>query len=655
MDVQDPSRQTWGRQIEFLFVVVGQGVGFGNVWRFPYICYKNGGGVFFIPYVTAIFLLGIPGAFLEGSLGQFTSRGVISCFKIVPLFQGVGHMIAMLGYLTMCYYSVLFAWVLYYLFASMQSELPWSHCNNTWNTQACRVITATKDNQTWGPSTTVGRNISETGNRTFMDPATEFWERGVLALSSGVDHPGNVKWDLALCLLLAWILIYFCIWKGVRWIGKISYVTATLPYLLLLTLLVYGVTLEGSANGIKFYLLPDWSKLAEPKIWLDACIQVFFSYAIGIAIHTSLGSNNVFRTNILKHYFLFAIINSGTSFLCGFVIFSVLGFMAKSQGLSIDEVAESGPGLAFIVYPQAISQMPVPQLWAVLFFLMLAFIAIDSEGGVYVEQIFEWYCGGKLMFIAVFLECVVIAYGYAYGYGNCLECVASTYGYGKYLECVIISYGYGKFLESVVITYGYAYGYGQFLECVIIAYGYGQFLECVVIAYGYGKFLECAVIAYGYGKYLECAIIAYGHGKFLECVVIAYGHGKFLRCVVIAYGYGEFLEGVVIAYGYGSSRFQRNLEYMLGYRIGPFFKYVWLFVTPAICLILLVTDIVLYPIQTYKMKSGIYRFPPGTKARFRQLLRPEFTTTQQQRDRGVHGKDLGEPECLALNTKSENH
>lgn len=113
---------------------------------------------------------------------------------------------------------------------------------------------------------------------------------------------------------------------------------------------------------------------------------MFFSAAIAIGAMISLGSYNDFHTDFYKHTMIVAGINSGTSFLSGFAVFSVLGFMAHEQNVDIDQVAESGPGLVFIVYPKAVTMMPLPQLWAILFFLMLFLIGIDS-GFVMVESV----------------------------------------------------------------------------------------------------------------------------------------------------------------------------------------------------------------------------------------------------------------------------
>lgn len=150
-------RQQWGRKAEFILAVVGFAVGLGtrvricdssfrfssfstqqkgNVWRFPYLAYKNGGGAFFIPYLLMCVLGGIPVFFLELSLGQFMKRGGIACWDLVPLFRGVGIASAVCVFFCNCYYIMVLAWAIFYMFQSFSAfkdVLPWSGCDNSWS------------------------------------------------------------------------------------------------------------------------------------------------------------------------------------------------------------------------------------------------------------------------------------------------------------------------------------------------------------------------------------------------------------------------------------------------------------------------------------------------------------------------------------------
>uniref|UniRef100_A0A6Q2XRH2 Transporter n=1 Tax=Esox lucius TaxID=8010 RepID=A0A6Q2XRH2_ESOLU len=412
-------REKWNSKLDFILSVAGGFVGLGNVWRFPYLCYKNGGGAFLIPYFIFLFGGGLPVFFLEVALGQYTSEGGITCWeKLCPIFTGIGYASIVIVSLLNIYYIVILAWGLYYLFQCFQPELPWARCKNSWNTDRCVEDTIRKNK-----TLMLAANITN-----FTSPVTEFWD-----ISRGIDEIGEVKWDLALCLLGVWIICFFCIWKGVKSTGKVVYVTATFPFVMLIILLIRGVTLPGAAEGIKFYLYPDLQRLKDPEVWIDAGTQIFFSYAICLGAMTSLGSYNKYKYNCYRDCLLLGGLNSGTSFVSGFAIFSVLGFMAQEQGVDIADVAESGPGLAFIAYPKAVSMMPLPTFWAILFFIMLLLLGLDSQvssliGGMYVFQLFDYYAAsGVCLLWVAFFECVAVAW--VYGVDNFYDAIEDMIGY----------------------------------------------------------------------------------------------------------------------------------------------------------------------------------------------------------------------------------
>uniref|UniRef100_A0A8C7W1S2 Transporter n=1 Tax=Oncorhynchus mykiss TaxID=8022 RepID=A0A8C7W1S2_ONCMY len=458
-------REKWASKLDFILSVAGGFVGLGNVWRFPYLCYKNGGGAFLIPYTIFLFGGGLPVFFLEVALGQYTSEGGITCWeKLCPIFTGIGYASIVIVSLLNIYYIVILAWGLYYLFQCFQPELPWAKCNQPWNTARCVEDTFRKNK-----TLMLAANITN-----FTSPVTEFWERNVLSISSGIDDIGPLKWDLALCLLAVWIVCFFCIWKGVKSTGKVVYITATFPFVMLIVLLVRGVTLPGASEGIKFYLYPNMTRLQDPEVWIDAGTQIFFSYAICLGAMTSLGSYNKYKYNCYRDCLLLGGLNSGTSFVSGFAIFSVLGFMAQEQGVDIADVAESGPGLAFIAYPKAVSMMPMPTFWAILFFIMLLLLGLDSQfvevegqitslvdlypsvlrigyrreifiavmccisyllgltmvtkGGMYVFQLFDYYAAsGVCLLWVAFFECIAIAW--IYGADNFYDAIEDMIGY----------------------------------------------------------------------------------------------------------------------------------------------------------------------------------------------------------------------------------
>ncbi|XP_006278259.2 sodium- and chloride-dependent creatine transporter 1 isoform X2 [Alligator mississippiensis] len=465
-----PPRETWARQMDFIMSCVGFAVGLGNVWRFPYLCYRNGGGVFLIPYLLMAVLGGVPIFFLEISLGQFMKAGSLSAWNIAPLFKGLGLASLLIVFYCNTYYVLVLSWALFYLGSAVAGavasggDLPWATCGHSWNSPACHD----------GPLGNSSHSNSSQSDAPFRSPVLEFWENRVLGLSGGLEEPGQLRGDLVLCLVVCWALVYFCVWKGIRSAGKVVYVTALLPYVVLLALLVRGAMLPGAATGVRFYLQPDWAQLARPQVWIDAGTQIFFSYAIGLGALTALGSYNRFHNDCYRDSLLLAVINSGTSFFAGFVVFCVLGFMAHEQGTDVGAVADSGPGLAFIAYPRAVALMPVAPLWAALFFIMLLMLGLDSqfvgvegfvtgildvvppayqfrfqrevmvllcclvcfcidlsmvtEGGMYVFQLFDYYsASGTTLLWQAFWESVIIAW--VYGADRFLDDVSCMIGY----------------------------------------------------------------------------------------------------------------------------------------------------------------------------------------------------------------------------------
>ncbi|KAL8560974.1 hypothetical protein ACOMHN_061188 [Nucella lapillus] len=395
-----PERETWNGRFEFVLACVGQCIGLGNVVRFPYLCYRNGGGAFLVPYLLTALLAGIPMYFMELALGQWLSVGGLGVWQIAPIWKGVGYAATIMAAWLNTYYIVVLAWAVFYLVSSLSQQLPWASCGNAWNTPSClseydrdklpldcrngslrfEVNVTSQYNATYLLDKYKAYNCSQVYDHTrFTSPVVEFWERNALQISKGIDLPGPVRWQLALCLLFIWVVAYFCIFKGVKWTGKVVYFTALFPYLLLTILLIRGVTLPGALEGIKFYIVPDVTKLRDSSVWIDAASQVMFSYGLGLGTMIALGSYNQYHHNVYRDAVMISCLNSSTSLFAGFVIFSIVGFMAHEQKRLVSEVAVSGPGLAFLAYPSAVSQLPVSPLWAVLFFFMIIILGLDSQ------------------------------------------------------------------------------------------------------------------------------------------------------------------------------------------------------------------------------------------------------------------------------------
>ncbi|GFY59060.1 sodium- and chloride-dependent glycine transporter 2 [Trichonephila inaurata madagascariensis] len=458
-------RGVWGRQLDFLLSCIGYAVGLGNIWRFPYLCYTCGGGAFLIPYLFFLMLCGIPMFFLEMSFGQFASLGPISIWKICPLFKGLGYGMVMVSGIVCIYYNIIIAWTLYYIYQSY--NVPWATCDNWWNTPDCvKETPATCDSNFTSQNYTSNRTdcftsngmnttlhlLSNTSKRTSSE---EFWLYNVLHQSSGIDNLGEIQLPLLLALFIAWFIVFLCLMKGVKSSGKIVYISATFPYFVLLCLLVRGLTLPGAWDGIVFYLYPRWELLLSFKVWGYAATQIFYSVGASWGVVLNMASYSKFYNNVYRDALFIPILNCCTSILAGFVVFSIIGFMAYETGNSIEDVVSQGPGLAFVVYPEAISRLPLSTFWSFLFFVMVFTIGLDSqfgmfettisafldeypvlkkhkilfkgtlcfvmfllglpcitEGGMYVLQLMDWYSAAFSLMVISLMELICISWVY---------------------------------------------------------------------------------------------------------------------------------------------------------------------------------------------------------------------------------------------------
>lgn len=399
---ENVERGNWSNHLDFLLSCVSYAVGLGNVWRFPYLCYSNGGGAFLVPYTIMLFFAGMPLFFLELSFGQYSSRGPISVWQSVPLFRGVGYGMVVTSGIVAIYYNVIITYCIFYMFKSMTRSLPWVGCHHTWNTVYCSELLTdclksggiiTLDNICVPVSNlTIEEraqyNVTDYNNtENYVDPfaslrtrpSEEYYREGVLHDSGNAGKFGYIIWQLALCLLLAWATVFFCLARGVKSSGKVVYFTALFPYIVLTILLVRGLTLEGSWRGIEFFITPRWELLLNPKVWKDAAVQIFFSLSASWGGLITLSSYNKFHNNCMRDAIIVPLLNCGTSIFAGFVIFSIMGYMATALNKEVGEVVEEQFGLAFIAYPEAVAKLPISPLWAFLFFFMLITLGFGSQ------------------------------------------------------------------------------------------------------------------------------------------------------------------------------------------------------------------------------------------------------------------------------------
>ncbi|KAM4658352.1 sodium- and chloride-dependent transporter XTRP3 isoform 1-T1 [Amazona ochrocephala] len=408
----EKSRPLWDNPLQFVFACISYAVGLGNVWRFPYLCQMYGGGGFLIPYFIMLIAEGMPLLYLELAVGQRMRKGSIGAWKIIsPYLCGVGVASVVVSFFLSMYYNVINAWAFWYLFHSFQDPLPWATCplnsNRTGYEEECKTSSSTQ----------------------------YFWYRQTLNISPSLEASGGVQWEQALCLTLAWLVVYLCILRGTESTGKVVYVTASLPYCVLIVYLIRGLTLHGAVNGLIYMFTPKLEQLSNPKAWISAATQIFFSLGLGFGSLIAFASYNEPSNNCERHAIIVSLINSATSIFASIVTFSIYGFKAtfnyesclnkvilllmntfdlEEGSLTADNLSEmkdylmathpqeyahlspqlkncsleaeldtavQGTGLAFIVYSEAIKNMEVPQLYSVLYFIMLLMLGIGSMLG----------------------------------------------------------------------------------------------------------------------------------------------------------------------------------------------------------------------------------------------------------------------------------
>ncbi|XP_076329808.1 sodium- and chloride-dependent glycine transporter 2-like isoform X2 [Tachypleus tridentatus] len=435
--------------------------------------------------------------YMEVALGQFSSLGPLSVWRCYLLGKGIGAAMVTVSFIVSIYYNVIMSYCLFYIGHSFYSVLPWDDCFAWWGADNNTCYVRSKGQilcnealkqlvklygKHYNNTEVMGSNSTENyvnvtvpkyksalissdlyystlANCTnASQTATEqFWEKFVLDITDGIEDIGTIKWDLAVCLLVSWIIVFLCLMKGVKSSGKVVYFTATFPYIFLIILLVRGVTLPGAVNGIKYFFVPEWGKLLDVKVWRAAAEQLFFSLSVSWGGLIMYGSYNRFQNKVHKDAMFVSSLDFVTSLIAGVVIFSVLGNMAEELGLDIRNVAKEGPGLAFIAYPEALSRLEwLPQLWAVLFFFMLFLLGLDSEFALletFLTAVYDEFPSSRRHKVPLTLICCIIC------------CFLG-------LPCVTQG---GQYILNLMDTYGGGYGVTFIAICELIAlmWGYG--------------------------------------------------------------------------------------------------------------------------------------------------------------------------------------
>nr|CAD7425205.1 unnamed protein product [Timema monikensis] len=480
----------------------------GHQW---YLCYRCVQGpefesvkgrdsrAFLIPFTVMLFLEGIPLFLVELGIGQRMRLGSLGVWNTIhPWLGGIGITSCIVTFFVALYYNVIITWCFFYLFNSFQSPLPWANCPMINNTE---VPECEKSSET-----------------------AYFWYRTTLDSSPNIDELGDLKWWIVILLLLAWVVVFFIMMKGIQSSGKVVYFTSMFPYIVLTIFFIRGITLKGASAGLEHMYTPKVEKLLDPKVWLDAATQVFYSFGLAFGSLIAFGSYNTPDNNCVRDVILVSITNAFTAIYASIVVFAILGFKAMTNfdkclannkmklfqhnllpnvnvstdiyestlanltainaTMDIDletcdlsqqlNQAAEGTGLAFIVFTQAIVELPGSPFWAVIFFLMLLSLGVGSQIGILegmlctifdielLKRIRKQYITASVCLIC-FLVGLIFCTGAGEYWLTLFDSFAGTIGLVlvALLETLAVMYVYGheKFTQDIEDMTGYRPGF----------------------------------------------------------------------------------------------------------------------------------------------------------------------------------------------------
>lgn len=435
---------------EYWLACIGYAVGFGNIWRFPYMAYTMGGAAFLIPYLISLFLIAMPMYMIETLFGQLIRTKLNERYGTIHMaFWGVAITQLCVGFFTVIYYVTLMAWSFALFFDSWKDPFPWVMTKEQLAAKQ-KLIDA-------NPAKYKGIEASNIWN-------PDYFYKDTLNRSASIGETGTLNGHLVFCMFLSYFLIYFSAWKGVKSTGKMVWVTCTAPYVILTVLLIKGLTLDGMGQGLKYLVIPRWSRIGDIEVWKSAAIQILFSSGVAFGPLMYYGGSRSREEKIVTASFWIPMANSATSFYAALTVFTFVGHVAKVLNLPVDQVTTQSVSLAFVAYPGLINLLAGKNFWAVIFFLMLVTLGVDSAFG-YVDYIMEFFLDAYPVIltkmrkeVVCIILCVVCficslmfvtdAGYYVFGMFDAYACGVSLF-FCLIMECIVIGWVFG--IEKLAI------------------------------------------------------------------------------------------------------------------------------------------------------------------------------------------------------------
>lgn len=327
----------WASSLVFVLAMIGSAVGLGNIWRYPYVAYSNGGGAFLVPYIISIIFMGIPLLFIEYGAGFKFKAGISKILtKINRKFEYIAWYIQLVPFFIVTYYSCIVAWDLLYIPASLTKS--------------------------WG-----------------SNPDT-FFTNVILNNVDGFSGLFSFSIYVVIALLIIWFIVWYITHQDInKGLGKANKILIPLLFVTMIFIVFYSFTLPGAMNGISIYLTPQWNTIGDLNIWLAAFGQIFFSLNLGLTIVIAYASYLREDVDIIKSALIVAIANCSFELFTSLGIFGILGYMSQTSGIALNNLITEGTGLAFIAFPQIFNVMgTMGNVIGFLFFTCILFAGITS-------------------------------------------------------------------------------------------------------------------------------------------------------------------------------------------------------------------------------------------------------------------------------------
>ena len=302
-------KNEWGSNLSFLLAMIGSAVGLGNIWRYPYVLYSNGGGAFFIPYIVAILIMGIPFLILEYGVGyNFKSSFPKAVKSISNKWEYLGWFLPVAVFMILIYYSAILGWDGFYV-----------------------IISAFKG---WG-----------------ADP-NAYFTGSFLQANDTLGGLGTFVPFVAIAMLVGWVIMWVISHTDLeKGLGRVSKVLVPLLFAIMIFIVLFSLTLPGAGIGLAELYNPDWSLLLNFNIWMAAFGQMIFSLSLGMSIAFTYASYTKDDSDLVSNALWVTVANCGFVNFAAIGVFSILGYMSLQSGVAVPDLVTQGTGLVFIVYP----------------------------------------------------------------------------------------------------------------------------------------------------------------------------------------------------------------------------------------------------------------------------------------------------------------